>query len=162
MKLYLIRHASAEDAQVFAQTGLSDELRPLTPKGEEKMRDVLNFFKKNEAQLNIVLSSPLTRCLQTTEIFKEYYPGAHFVTTENLRPDHSAQRLYDEIMQYEVDSVALIGHEPFLGQFISWLLFRQASDHFPMKKSGIAKLDIYKDGRVYFKWLLRPKLLFRN
>lgn len=161
MKLYLIRHAPAQERHLFAQTGKPDSQRPLTEKGRERMEEILNVFYKNEDNIDLILQSPLKRCLETGEIFKEFYPHAKFKTSENLKPDHSAKKLYDEIQSYDVDSLALIGHEPDLGQFISWLLFRQASDHFPLKKSGIAKLDLYKDGRSYLKWLLRPKLLIK-
>lgn len=161
MKLYIIRHAPAQERHLFAQTGLHDDLRPLTDKGIERMREVLTGFKRSEDQINTVLHSPLERCLETAEICKEFYPQANLVKTDNLRPDHSAKALYEEIQKYTVDSLAIIGHEPDLGQFISWLLFRQATDHFPMKKAGIAKVDIYKDGRTYLKWLLRPKLMVK-
>lgn len=161
MKLYLIRHAPAEERHIFALTGQPDSERPLTDRGIERMRDVLDVFSKNEDQIDLILQSPYKRCLETSKILKEYYSSAKLESSDNLAPDHSAQRLYDEIQSYDVDSMAIIGHEPDLGQFISWLLFRQATDHFPMKKAGIAKLDLYKDGRSYLKWFLRPKLLIR-
>ncbi len=157
MKLYLVRHAPAEYRHIFAQTGQPDHLRPLTTKGIQRMSEVLDFFHKSEPQINVVLQSPFTRCLQTGEVFKRYYPQAAYLTSENLTPDHSCQKLYEEIQSYQVDSMALIGHEPDMGMFLSWLLFHQSSDHFPFKKAGIAKVDLYKDGRSYLKWLIRPK-----
>ena len=161
MKLYIIRHAPAQLRHEFAQSGKPDSLRPLTERGIDKMHSALNFFKKHEESIDIFLQSPLTRCVQTGEVCKKYFPNALFKKTKNLTPDHSAQELYNEIMSYDVDALAIIGHEPDLGQFISWLLFRQATDHFPIKKTGFAKVDIYKDGRCYLKWILRPKLMTR-
>lgn len=157
MKLYLIRHAPAELRHEFALTGQPDHLRPITLKGSEKTETVLRHFIKTEEPIDVFLTSPFLRCTQTGEICKEFFPKAQFIESENLCPDHSAKKLYHEIQSYNVDSMALIGHEPDLGQFLSWLLFRQASDHFPIKKSGMAKVDLYKDGRAYLKWLLRPK-----
>lgn len=162
MKLYIIRHAPAEERHIFAQSGLDDEFRPLTPKGVERMHQVLESFCKLEPSIDVFLTSPFKRCQETGEVLKEYYPSAMFLTCDHLKPDHSAKKLYEEIKKFRVDSLALIGHEPDLGQFISWLLFNQASDHFPIKKAGIAKLDLFTDGRVYLKWLLRPKLLINN
>ena len=158
MKLYLVRHAPAEYRHTFAQTGQPDHLRPLTDKGIQRMKDVLNFFQRSESHLDVVLQSPFTRCQQTGDIFKEYYPGANYITTDNLTPDHSAKKLFEEIQSHNVDAMAVIGHEPDMGMFLSWLLFHQATDHFPFKKSGIAKVDLYKDGRSYLKWLVRPKM----
>lgn len=124
------------------------------------MREVLNYFQKKEPNIDLFLQSPLIRCQETGDILREYYPKAHFVNSDHLRPDHSAEKLFEEIQQLgKRDAVGLIGHEPDLGQFISWLLFGRASDHFPMKKAGIAKLDIYGDGRRHLKWMLRPNLI---
>lgn len=159
MKLYLIRHAPAELRHEFTLTGYPDELRPITERGAQRMNDVLEFFKKTEDSVDVILSSPLARCAQTAEICRDFFPKADYKETENLCPDHSAQKLYDEIQSYSVDSMIIVGHEPDLGQFISWLLFRQASDRFPLKKAGIAKVDLYEDGSSYLKWVLRPKLI---
>ncbi len=159
MKLYIFRHAPAELRHEFALTGQPDHLRPLTSKGVERQVEMLKYFKKIESSIDVFLTSPYTRCVQTGELCKDFFPNSQFVETENLCPDHSARKLYKEIQSFNVDSLAIIGHEPDLGQFLSWLLFRQASDHFPIKKSGIAKVDLYKDGRSYLKWLIRPKLV---
>ncbi len=157
MKLYLIRHAPAELRHEFALTGQPDHLRPITSKGKERTQTVIEFFKKSEDPIEVFLLSPFNRCVQTADIFKAHFPDAKFIESDNLCPDHSAQSLYEEIQRYDVNSLGIIGHEPDLGQFLSWLLYRQATDHFPIKKSGMAKVDVYKDGRSYLKWLLRPK-----
>lgn len=163
MKLYLFRHAPALERHVFAQTDQPDEFRPLTEKGAQRMREVLSFFQKTESQIDLILQSPLIRCQETGDIMKEFYPQAQLVTTEHLSPDHSALNLYEKLVAHShLDSVALIGHEPDLGQFLSWLLIGQATNHFPIKKAGVAKLDIYKDGRRYLKWVLRPKMILNT
>ena len=162
MKLYVIRHAIAMERSDFAQTGQDDDLRPLTPKGMERMHKIFSAFKKNEERMEVVLQSPLVRCQQTGNLMKEHYPNANYLTTETLRPNHSAEKLHKEIQSFGANSMTIIGHEPDLGQFISWLLFRQASDQFPMKKGGIARLDLHKDGRCYLKWTIRPKLILQG
>ncbi len=158
MKLYLIRHAPAELRHEFALSGQPDHLRPLTDKGIVRMHETLTNFSQKESAIDIVLQSPYLRCLQTAELLKEHFPETQCIETENLCPDHSAQKLYDEIQSYNVGSLAVIGHEPDLGQFLSWLLFRQATDKFPLKKGGIAKLDLYKNGLCKLKWVIHPKL----
>ena len=109
--------------------------------------------------MDIVLQSPLVRCQQTGALVKEAYPNAKYTNTDRLRPSFPADKLYREIQSFKVNTMAIIGHEPDLGQFISWLLFRQASEHFPIKKGGIAKLELSKDGRCSMKWFLKPKLI---
>ena len=182
MNLYIIRHAISEQRHIFAQTGQSDELRPITNRGAERMKGLLSFIKNNsKEQINNVLQSPLLRSQQTGTLVKEFYPQARYMTTSLLRPSFSFKKLLEEIQQFEPTnnqsppsissdnpdnknknpktSLALIGHEPDLGQFISWLLFNQANNCFPLKKGGIAKLNIQKNGQHYLKWILRPKLI---
>ena len=159
MKLYVIRHAIATERHLFAQTGKSDSQRPLTDKGIERMNGVLEFLKTNETQIDCIMHSPYKRCTDTAALVHDFYPESLILETQNLQPDHSAQNLFEQIIKQQAESIAIIGHEPDLGQFISWLLFRQATDHFPIKKSGIAKLDLYQDGRAYLKWMVSPKLV---
>ena len=85
MKLYIIRHAPALERHLFAETNSDDSLRPLTDKGIERMSETLQVFKKNEESIDLVLQSPFSRCLQTGEILKEFYPDAQFTKTENLK-----------------------------------------------------------------------------
>ena len=159
MKLYLIRHAIAEERSDFALTGLPDEQRPLTDKGIDKMKKIAQNFHKIEDQIDLIYQSPLTRSQQTVDVLKKHYPKAKIETTELLSPGFSAKKLFQLLSSKDLDSVALVGHEPDLGQFLSWLLFRQASDHFPFKKGGIAKVDFYGDNPSYLKWFIQPKLL---
>lgn len=159
MKLYIIRHAPALERHIFAQNESDDSLRPITDKGIERMQETLKVLTKTETHIDLVLQSPYKRCVETGKIIKQFYPQAIFKKSEFLKPDHSAQSLYDFIFAQKVESIALVGHEPDLGQFISWLLFRQATDCFPLKKAGIAKMDLYQDGRAYLKWMLHPKMV---
>ena len=159
MKLYLIRHAIAEERHIFGKTGRPDEERPLVDVGKKRMQKVAQGFLELEDQIDLILQSPLTRSKETVDVLRKFYPNAKVKTTEHLAPGHSAQSLYDLIKDnINLDAMALVGHEPDLGNFLSWLLFRQATDHFPFKKSGIAKLDLYEDDRCYLKWLARPKM----
>ncbi|MCJ8277182.1 MAG: histidine phosphatase family protein [Bdellovibrionales bacterium] len=94
MKLYIIRHAHAEERHIFAQSGKPDELRPLTETGIKRMRKFLQSFTKNEEDINLFLQSPLIRAQQTVDILKEFYPSAEVQTTENLCPGLSSKKLY--------------------------------------------------------------------
>ena len=117
MNLYIIRHAIAEERHIFARTGQSDDLRPITDRGAERMRKILDLMKKNGDQIDTVLQSPLVRSLQTGDILREFYPDARYLKTDRLRPNYSAAGLYKEIQSLGVHSTstALIGHEPDLG-----------------------------------------------
>jgi len=158
MKVYLIRHAIAEERHVFAQSGRPDSERPLTSKGRDRMEKSADSLITSEPSIDIFLQSPLVRSQQTVDVLKARYKKAKVITTDLLSPGHSAAKLFEYLESFHgQNSVALVGHEPDMGQFLSWMLFRQATDHFPMKRGSIAKLDLYQDRRCYLKWFVRPK-----
>ena len=158
MKVYLIRHGIAEERYTFAQTGRPDTERPLTTKGKERMHRITEQFAEHESKIDLFLQSPLKRSQQTVDILKKYFKDSKTKTTPHLAPGFSARMLFQCLKEnFDKDSIALVGHEPDMGQFLSWLIFQQASDSFPMKRGGIAKLDLYEDNSCYLKWFLRPK-----
>jgi phosphohistidine phosphatase len=61
-KLYLIRHAQA----VSCTASLKDEMRTLTPVGEAVSKQVGEFLKQKNSNLNLILASPAARTKQTS------------------------------------------------------------------------------------------------
>ena len=124
------------------------------------MAKVTNGLQKLEPSLDFIIQSPLLRAQQTADILNEFYPAAQRETSKNLSPGHSAQALFTEIhKRLDLDSIALVGHEPDLGLFLSWILHRKASNRYRFKKGGVAKIDIYDDGQRFLKWFIGPKFL---
>ena len=70
MRIALIRHAIAEDRHEFSKTGNSDEHRPLTAKGQSKMKENAKGIFKVLPDLKHIYTSPLTRAQQTAEILQ--------------------------------------------------------------------------------------------
>ena len=162
MELYVIRHGIAESAAAHAG---ADDARALTKNGREKVRAVAAFLKKQGACPTLVLSSPFTRALETAEILREGCPGTkETVITGLLKPDGlSNGGSYDPLVDYlnglDVDSVAIVGHEPFLSGFVSYCLSRGKMPFVRMKKAGVAAIACtgpLEPGACELVWLVGP------
>ncbi len=63
MNLLIIRHGAARDRGEFAQTGLSDDLRPLTAEGADEMRRVARGLRTQVKGIDFLATSPLVRAV---------------------------------------------------------------------------------------------------
>jgi phosphohistidine phosphatase len=141
MDVLLIRHGIAQDREAFALRGLSDELRELTPKGKRKMRDAALGLKYLVPSLHALASSPLLRAVQTTDIVMDIYGSSSRVLLPSLSPRGERQDVLAWLWQHpRQESVALIGHEPDLGELASWLLTGHVGLYLPLKKGGACLL----------------------
>lgn len=74
MLLLLLRHGIAEDAG--PSTGYRDEPRELTPDGVARMRRAARGMAAMGLAPDLILTSPLVRCMQTAELVQEALGGA--------------------------------------------------------------------------------------
>lgn len=160
MQLYLVRHAIAVDRD---DAGVqSDDARPLTPEGVKKMRRNAKALRRLEAPIEAVWTSPLVRAAQTAEILAaEFSISSRLRTLEALRPDGSFEAITTELrLCADSPGIALVGHEPFLGEFTSYLLTGSRAAEVEFKKGGVACLEIADFGdplRARLRWLLTPR-----
>ncbi|MDH3366486.1 MAG: histidine phosphatase family protein, partial [Gemmatimonadota bacterium] len=68
MQLLVVRHAIAEDRDIFAAAGREDDERPLTEEGTRRMAAGAVGLVRVVPRLDAVASSPLVRAVQTAEI----------------------------------------------------------------------------------------------
>ena len=68
MNVLVIRHAIAEDRDVFARTEKDDDERPLTDEGRKKMARGAQGLHTLVPKLDLIASSPLVRAQQTAAI----------------------------------------------------------------------------------------------
>lgn len=87
MKLLVVRHAVAMEREEFARTGQSDDLRPLTADGARKMRRVARGLRAEIETLDLLVTSPLVRAVQTAGIVADAYGTGAAGTTTSLLPD---------------------------------------------------------------------------
>ncbi|HKE00884.1 MAG TPA: phosphohistidine phosphatase SixA [Planctomycetota bacterium] len=159
-RAYLVRHGKAEEYDPDRHVG--DEDRALTAEGRDELGRIARRFRRIEPKLEAVLTSPLRRARETAEIFAKAYDLELEVVRE-LEPPISSARLLRLVRAREERRLALVGHEPGLGQTIGrWLEIGDRA--FPLKKAGIARLDVPDDpseGPIELAWLASPELLLK-
>jgi phosphohistidine phosphatase len=162
MNLYILRHAIAVQRGTPGYD--DDSQRPLTDKGRGKMNKIVKGLRQLGIELDTILSSPYVRARATAKILaNEFNMQDQIRFTDNLIPPGDFKDLIDEIHEnYDVESLALVGHEPMLGQLISWLTTGNKELQINFKKGGVCYLsadDLYRDHRASLEWLLTPALM---
>ena len=66
MNLYLLRHGIAADPSLPEFT--NDAERPLTPKGQRRLRQIVKAMGAFNLSFDVIFSSPYVRTKQTAEI----------------------------------------------------------------------------------------------
>ncbi len=143
MKLLLIRHAIAEDREDFARTGADDALRPLTKTGRKRMKQCARGLVRLAPRMDILATSPLVRAVDTAEIVASAYDGLGIVQIAALSPLKAPPALLEWVKQQPPDAtVALVGHEPGLSTFVSWMLTGLQEPFLTLKKGGGCLLEV--------------------
>jgi len=167
MKLLLIRHAPAEDREIFASTGEPDEARPLTDYGRKKMRKAAQGLNAMMPYVDLLATSPLTRCVETAQIISEAYSGLEILEAPVLAPGHTPEKVTAWLKtQKKHGVIAIVGHEPDLGRVVSWLLTGRKKPILDFKKGSACLLDFsdtastkIAHGKARLIWMLHPAQL---
>ena len=135
--IWLLRHGEAED------NAPDDASRRLTEKGERQSRTAGQALAKLGVELDVCLSSPKLRALDTARLACDSL-GLEVEQTEALRGGD-----FDpEDVAAERGNVLLVGHEPDFSRAIQLATGARVD----MKKGGLAAIE---DGLVVS--LLRPR-----
>jgi len=162
MKLYLVRHAIAEDVRESED----DSLRPLTEKGREKMKRIAQALNELGVQPDLIVSSPYVRASQTASILaKELKYKEELAYSDFLVPMAEPDDMIGEINEkFSVDELMLVGHEPNLSSLASVLLAGSPDLSINFKKGGVCCLsvdDLHYDRTATLEWLVTPKISMR-
>jgi phosphohistidine phosphatase len=154
MHAYLLRHGEAAD--LAPDGGFQDEGRELTPKGIEKLHRACKVYGRLMVPLDLVLHSPLARARQTAEILAEHtgFAGeiaAHDCLSPNANPAMAVDVLQGELLDGR-EAVALVGHQPHLGDLLGLLLFGNQQS-LPLSKGMVAAVEL-NDPKVMLGRLL--------
>lgn len=162
MELYMIRHGIAAAPAAYAH----DSDRPLTPEGERKTAKVAKQLHKMQIHFDLILTSPLLRAQQTAKILQAAGLSAKIEESAHLAPagDIKEWLKWLELKKEEgCKSLALVGHQPNLGDWAETLLWGKATGSLVVKKAGIIGLTLPELGsplaRSQLFWLTSPKLL---
>jgi phosphohistidine phosphatase len=143
MKLSLLRHGIAADRGSAEYE--NDSERPLTPKGDRRMRRIGKGIQAVGLSYDLILSSPYLRAKQTAEIVAQVLSAPEGVMlAETLTPEGNPRQLIEALRtdHRERQDVLLVGHEPYLSRLISTLLTGGPNLSVAMKRGGLCALDV--------------------
>jgi phosphohistidine phosphatase len=158
--LYILRHGIA---QPHGTAGIADDARRLTPEGLARTEEVARGFRRLDAKLDRIISSPLPRARETAEIFADVLGMADFLeNADALRPASGAIAIRSWLSGRTEDHLMIVGHNPSLSDLVG-LLITDSPDAatIELRKAGIAALSVGPDDAMRLDWLARPQLFRR-
>ncbi|MBL8251645.1 MAG: histidine phosphatase family protein, partial [Candidatus Competibacter sp.] len=108
MKLLLVRHAIAEDAEAFIAGGGSDARRPLTEVGRKKMRKGANRLRAQLERIDLLACSPLVRARETAEIIARAYGDIPIVERPELDYSNPPEAVLAWLAQGPAETVVAV------------------------------------------------------
>jgi len=157
MQLYLVGHGIAAEAG----EGISEEWRPLTDRGRRRFQKTARAFGKLGRKLDLILSSPLIRAVQTAEILAGETEPAEVAILAELDPKFDVESARNAIAARagKAKAVAVVGHEPPLSSVLA-MLAGVPREEIELESGSIVRLDVsgLADGAVADpRWWLKPK-----
>lgn len=142
MKVYLVRHGIAAERGTYSD----DEKRPLVKKGSDKTTKVAEHLLAAGVKLDLILSSPLVRACQTAEILQQVGLSQSIDTFSPLKPNGEIEQWLQWMQQWQPDNpngkLALVGHQPDLGNWAEMLIWGTVKGQLIVKKSGVIGLEL--------------------
>jgi phosphohistidine phosphatase len=159
MKLIFLRHGLAEGH--FSLDQDKDFERELTEEGIKRLHKTFKLFKKTEASIDVIFSSPLARAIQSAELFWSYYQDSDLEMMADLDILDDPRHLVEYISFLPTDGCyAFIGHDPHITKVIAALLaLHPEHDFMTIKKGGICILEGGMWKGFTMELLMSPKFL---
>jgi len=156
MNISILRHGTAEDKA----PGESDAQRRLTKDGKRELKAVLRLARRAGWVPDVILTSPLTRALETARIAETELECQVALETKALLPDVAPAQVWRELREHHgAKEIMLVGHEPQLSRIAAFLL--EAPLVIDFKKGALLRIaveDSHGPPRGVLKSLLTPKL----
>jgi phosphohistidine phosphatase len=160
LELYLIRHGiAAARGDEFPD----DSKRPLVNRGVVRLRRAAKALAAIDVTFDLIVASPLVRTRQTADVLAESLPGKPpVVTSDALAPAGTPAVVIQELSKHARNRarVALVGHEPNLGELAARLVGARTPIAF--KKGAICRIDfdvLPPKGLGQLRWFLPPRIL---
>ena len=142
MELYLIRHGIAVERGIYA----NDAERPLTDKGRQKTQKVAQSLYDIGLRFDLILTSPLIRASQTAQILQNLGLTQQVETSSHLAPIGNIQEWLSWLSEWHKSSpekyLALVGHQPNLGNWSELLVWGKITGQIIVKKAGVIGINI--------------------
>jgi phosphohistidine phosphatase len=160
-ELYLVRHAIAAER---GEEWPDDTKRPLTETGITRFKEAVEGLARLDVEIDEIFTSPLVRTKQTATLLADGLGNKTSVKSlEALAPGHAPRQVMNELSRTaKRRRIALVGHEPGLGELAAHLL--GAARPLPFKKGGVCCIAIQgltsrRAGELL--WFLPPRVLRR-
>jgi phosphohistidine phosphatase len=136
MRLFVVRHAIAEDAE----EGQPDADRELTSEGVRKFKRAVQGMREVEWRFERILTSPWERATETAKLLEPVCDADPIETA--LLCDVPRSELLALIAETG-QPTAVVGHEPWLSELVAWLAFGDTrhGGAIELKKGGVVVLE---------------------
>lgn len=155
-ELYLLRHADAGDPAAWAG---SDDVRPLSGKGEKQAKRLGRFLAEGGFKPDAIISSPKTRARQTAEVVADAL-GVEIAIDERLAGGVDVVTLEAILFDAgEPQRPVLVGHDPDFSELTSWIV---GAGSIALKKGALVRIDTVRpisEASGTLRWLVPPDLL---
>ena len=158
-EIYVIRHGPAEER---GDAWPDDAKRRLSDDGISRMRKAARGLERLGVTMDVVLTSSLVRAKQTAELVAgALNPRPPVSTVDSLAPGGTYQEIVADLEKHaRRKRIAIVGHEPGIGEFAARLLGARHPIEF--KKGAVCRVDVDSippSGPGDLRWLLTPKIL---
>ena len=155
MKLYVMRHGTAEDESVDGR----DATRALTQQGRERVRDVARKLVEEDEVPKVIVASPLVRALQTAEIVHASQKlDAPLEVNPAIAPHGDSLSFVRDSARNGRKRMMIVGHEPDLSILVASLVGAPISSGFT--KAMVVSVRVPIDGGdATVRFVLDPKTL---
>jgi phosphohistidine phosphatase len=158
MIIYFLRHASAGEHHINPQ---KDEKRPLDKEGLEQCGYIGRALAAMEAQVDVIITSPLKRATQTASLVGNEmgYEGKLQIGNA-LRPEATFADFRKMLEEYSrQESIMVVGHNPNLSQFLGSVISESGCEaSVDLKKGAVARVEMRRSSGT-LQWCLTPKAL---
>lgn len=157
MKLWLIRHAIAVEADEFPGDDLE---RPLTTGGRRSAKTAFSQLAKLRRGPDVIIASEAVRAWETARILGLIFGINEIRRDARLNPGCRFKDIRKVVasMPSSVQIAALVGHEPDFSTAVSrWTAHGELVMAF--KKGGLVELELSDDGEATLLSLVPPDLL---
>lgn len=155
MNLYLMRHANAGARK---ENPVLDAKRSLIKEGKEQCILMARVLNALDVQVDVVLSSPLKRAMQTAQfVATELGFESKIEVCPGLGPEADYASFVKMLDKYgDREGVLAVGHNPNLFKFLGRIITGNGGAGVRMRKGSIARIAMDKHPPL-LQWLIDPR-----
>jgi phosphohistidine phosphatase len=157
MNLYILRHASAG---IRRTNPLLDSRRPLDKEGKRHCLQLAHVLNALDVQFDLIVSSPLKRCLQTASLVGTETGYEAQILHSNALAPAATLKDFNKLLKdcAKSENLLVVGHNPNLTQFVGSLLVPPASAPATvrLRKGTLVRLSLTR-GPAVLQGLLDPR-----